>query len=65
MWNTASGVLAASPTPRTLPFAQNLMTNGFLRGYVASQAKKQVAKRAPGALSGPVRDHRSLAEVQR
>ena len=46
MWNTASGVLAASPTPRTLPFAQNLMTNGFLRGYVASQAKKQVAKRA-------------------
>lgn len=46
MWNTASGVLAAAPAPRTLPFAQNLMTNGLLRGYVASQAKKQVAKRA-------------------
>ena len=46
MWNTASGVLAAAPAPRTLPFAQSLMTNGFLRGYVASQAKKQVAKRA-------------------
>jgi len=46
MWNTASGVLAAAPAQRTLPFAQNLMTNGLLRGYVASQARKQVAKRA-------------------
>ncbi len=46
MWNTASGVLAAAPAPRRLSFAQNLMTNGLLRGYVAAQAKKQVAKRA-------------------
>lgn len=46
MWNTAIGVLKALPEPRKLSFSQNLMTNGFLRGYVASQAKKQVAKRA-------------------
>lgn len=46
MWNTAIGVLKALPEPRKLSFAQNLMTNGLLRGYVASQAKKQVAKRA-------------------
>ena len=46
MWNTAIGVLKALPEPRKLSFTQNLMTNGMLRGYVASQAKKQVAKRA-------------------
>ncbi len=46
MWNTAIGVLKALPEPRKLSFVQNLMTNGLLRGYVASQAKKQVAKRA-------------------
>jgi 3-hydroxyacyl-CoA dehydrogenase / enoyl-CoA hydratase / 3-hydroxybutyryl-CoA epimerase len=46
MWNTAIGVLKALPAPRKLSFVQNLMTNGLLRGYVASQAKKQVAKRA-------------------
>jgi 3-hydroxyacyl-CoA dehydrogenase / enoyl-CoA hydratase / 3-hydroxybutyryl-CoA epimerase len=46
MWNTAIGVLKALPPPRKLPFAQNLLTNGFLRGYVANQARKQVAKRA-------------------
>jgi 3-hydroxyacyl-CoA dehydrogenase / enoyl-CoA hydratase / 3-hydroxybutyryl-CoA epimerase len=46
MWNTAIGVLKALPAPRKLPFVQNLLTNGFLRGYVASQARKQVAKRA-------------------
>ncbi len=46
MWNTAIGVLKALPPPRRLSFAQNLMTNGFLRGYVAKQARKQVAKRA-------------------
>jgi len=46
MGNTAVGVLKALPAPRKLSFFQNLMTNGFLRGYVASQAKKQVAKRA-------------------
>ncbi len=46
MWNTAIGVLKALPPTRKLSFVQNLMTNGFLRGYVASQARKQVAKRA-------------------
>ena len=46
MWNTAIGVLKALPEPRKLSFVQHLMTNGFLRGYVASTAKKQVAKRA-------------------
>jgi 3-hydroxyacyl-CoA dehydrogenase / enoyl-CoA hydratase / 3-hydroxybutyryl-CoA epimerase len=46
MWNTAIGVLKALPPARKLPFVQNLLTNGFLRGYVASQARKQVAKRA-------------------
>ena len=46
MWNTAIGVLKALPAPRKLSFVQNLMTNGVLRDYVASQAKKQVAKRA-------------------
>ena len=46
MWNTAIGVLKALPEPRKLSFVQNLMTNGLLRGYVASTAKKQVAKRA-------------------
>ena len=46
MWNTAMGVLKALPAPRKLSFVQNLMTNGLLRGYVASQARQQVAKRA-------------------
>ena len=46
MWNTAIGVLKTLPEPRKLSFMQSLMTNGFLRGYVASQAKKQVANRA-------------------
>ncbi len=44
--NTVAGVLKTLPAPRQLSFVQNLMTNGFLRGYVASQARKQVAKRA-------------------
>jgi 3-hydroxyacyl-CoA dehydrogenase / enoyl-CoA hydratase / 3-hydroxybutyryl-CoA epimerase len=46
MWNTAIGVLKALPAPRKLSFMQNILTNGFLRGYVAGQARKQVAKRA-------------------
>jgi 3-hydroxyacyl-CoA dehydrogenase / enoyl-CoA hydratase / 3-hydroxybutyryl-CoA epimerase len=46
MWNTAIGVLKALPTTRKLPFMQNMMTNGFLRGFVASQARKSVAKKA-------------------
>ena len=46
MGNTVAGVLKALPAPRQLSFVQNVMTNGMLRGYVASTAKKQVAKRA-------------------
>jgi 3-hydroxyacyl-CoA dehydrogenase / enoyl-CoA hydratase / 3-hydroxybutyryl-CoA epimerase len=46
MWNTAIGVLKALPPVRKLSFAQNLMTTGFLRGFVASQARKSVAKKA-------------------
>jgi 3-hydroxyacyl-CoA dehydrogenase / enoyl-CoA hydratase / 3-hydroxybutyryl-CoA epimerase len=46
MWNAAIGVLKAMPPVRKLSFVQNLVTNGFLRSYVASQARKQVAKRA-------------------
>ena len=46
MGNTVAGLLKALPAPRQLSFVQGLMTNGFLRGYVASQARKQVAKRA-------------------
>jgi 3-hydroxyacyl-CoA dehydrogenase / enoyl-CoA hydratase / 3-hydroxybutyryl-CoA epimerase len=46
MWNTAIGVLKAMPPVRKLSFIQNLMTNGFLRGFVASQARKSVAKKA-------------------
>jgi 3-hydroxyacyl-CoA dehydrogenase/enoyl-CoA hydratase/3-hydroxybutyryl-CoA epimerase len=46
MWNTAIGVLKALPPTRKLSFTQNLLTNGFLRGYVASQARKSVAKKA-------------------
>jgi 3-hydroxyacyl-CoA dehydrogenase / enoyl-CoA hydratase / 3-hydroxybutyryl-CoA epimerase len=46
MWNTAIGVLKALPPTRKLSFTQNLMTNGFLRGFVASQARKSVAKKA-------------------
>ena len=62
MWNAASGVLAAH---RTLPRLQNLMTNGLLRGYVASQAKKRVAKRAAvSTIQHPTRSLTS-AEVQR
>jgi 3-hydroxyacyl-CoA dehydrogenase / enoyl-CoA hydratase / 3-hydroxybutyryl-CoA epimerase len=46
MWNTAIGVLKTLPPVRKLSFTQNLMTNGFLRGFVASQARKSVAKKA-------------------
>ena len=46
MWNTAIGVLKALPAPRKLSFVQRLMTDGLLRSYVASQARKQVAQRA-------------------
>ncbi len=46
MWNTARGLIAKAPPARKLPFLQNLLTNGPLRGYVAAQAEKQVARRA-------------------
>lgn len=46
MGNTVAGVLATQPARRSLGFVPNLMTNGFLRGFVASQARKLVAQRA-------------------
>ncbi len=45
MGNTARAILQANPPPHRLPWSQNLLTNGVLRGYVAAQARKQVAKR--------------------
>ena len=46
MGNTVAGVRAAKPATRTLACVPNVMANGFLGGFVASQARKQVAKRA-------------------
>ena len=46
MENTARGVLAALPPPRTLPFPLSLTLAGPVRGIIAAQARKQVAKRA-------------------
>jgi 3-hydroxyacyl-CoA dehydrogenase / enoyl-CoA hydratase / 3-hydroxybutyryl-CoA epimerase len=43
--NTARMLTLEAPAPRRLPLAQRLML-GPLRGYVASQARKQVARRA-------------------
>ncbi len=43
--NTARMVTLEAPPPRPLPFLQRLML-GPLRSFVASQARKQVAKRA-------------------
>jgi 3-hydroxyacyl-CoA dehydrogenase / enoyl-CoA hydratase / 3-hydroxybutyryl-CoA epimerase len=43
--NTARMLTLEAPKPRRLPIVQRLML-GPLRGYVASQARKQVAKRA-------------------
>jgi len=43
--NTARAVTLEAPRPRPLPFAQRLML-GPLRGFVAGQAAKQVARRA-------------------
>jgi 3-hydroxyacyl-CoA dehydrogenase/enoyl-CoA hydratase/3-hydroxybutyryl-CoA epimerase len=42
--NTARMVTLAAPAPRGLPFVQKLLLS--LRGLVASQARKQVAKKA-------------------
>ena len=66
MENTARGVLAALPPPRTLPFPLSLTLAGPVRRFIAAQARKQVAKRArPRALSGAVRDPRPLGEARR
>jgi 3-hydroxyacyl-CoA dehydrogenase/enoyl-CoA hydratase/3-hydroxybutyryl-CoA epimerase len=46
MENTARGVLSALPAPRTLPFALSMTLNPLARRVIASQAEKQVAKRA-------------------
>jgi len=43
--NTARMVTLEAPAPRRLPLVQRLML-GPLRGYVASQARKQVAQKA-------------------
>jgi len=43
--NTARMLTLEAPAPRRLPLAQRLML-GPLRGFVVSQARKQVAKRA-------------------
>ena len=46
MENTARGVLRALPPPRTLPLPLSLTLNPLARRFIASQAAKQVAKRA-------------------
>ena len=46
MENTARGVLAALPPPRKLPFALELTLNPIARRLIASQAAKEVGKRA-------------------
>jgi len=46
MENTARGVLAKLPPPRTLPLPLSLTLNPWARRIITSQARKQVAKRA-------------------
>jgi 3-hydroxyacyl-CoA dehydrogenase/enoyl-CoA hydratase/3-hydroxybutyryl-CoA epimerase len=46
MESTARGVLRALPPPRTLPVPISLTLNPIARRFIASQAEKQVAKRA-------------------
>jgi len=46
MESTARGVLRAMPKPRTLSFAAALTLNPLARRVIASQAAKQVARRA-------------------
>jgi 3-hydroxyacyl-CoA dehydrogenase/enoyl-CoA hydratase/3-hydroxybutyryl-CoA epimerase len=46
MENTARGVLAAAPPAHALPFPLSLTIAGPVRGLIAAQARKQVAKRA-------------------
>ena len=46
MENTVRGVLKALPAPRRLGFPLSLTLNPLVRGMIAAQARKQVAKRA-------------------
>ncbi len=46
MENTARGVLRAAPPPRSLPLPLSLTTNALARKVIASQAEKEVGKRA-------------------
>ena len=46
MESTARGVLRALPPPRTLPMQLALTLNPIARRFIASQAEKQVSKRA-------------------
>jgi 3-hydroxyacyl-CoA dehydrogenase/enoyl-CoA hydratase/3-hydroxybutyryl-CoA epimerase len=46
MENTARGLLKSGPAPRTLPFPLSLTLNPLVRRFIASQAEKQVVKRA-------------------
>lgn len=46
MVSAAKAMVASNAPRRPLPFLQRLL-NGPLRGFVASQARKQVARRAP------------------
>src|SRR5207244_9025327 len=46
MENTARGVLRALPPPRALSFPLSLTLNPLVRKFIATEAEKQVAKRA-------------------
>ena len=46
MLNTARMMAMKPPVPRRLPFMAWLMNSSLLRGFIAGQAEKQVAKRA-------------------
>ena len=46
MMNTARMLALEAPPPRRLPFLARLMNSAPLRGLIAGQAEKQVAKRA-------------------
>jgi 3-hydroxyacyl-CoA dehydrogenase/enoyl-CoA hydratase/3-hydroxybutyryl-CoA epimerase len=46
MDNTARGLLRALPPPRALPFPLSLTQARWLRGFIASRARKQVQRRA-------------------
>jgi len=46
MESTARGVLRTLPAPRTLPMPLSLTLNPLARRFIASQAEKQVARRA-------------------